>query len=315
MSFTKFTSHIVSVKSGALDADINIHCMKGGSGPALLLIHGYPQTHFIWHEIADKLAEKYTVIASDLRGYGESSKPKGSESHVEYSKKEMAADQVALMKSFGFDEFYLVAHDRGARVAHRLAVECPKAVKKMMLLDICPTLFMYETTNMKFAAAYWHWFFLILPTPYSVASLGSSYEVIERENVIMADPMAFWQALGSRSTHAGAVHTEEAIQKYQSAFFNRDTVHASCEDYRAAASIDLDHDRADLAANRKIAIPALRILWGKKGMIETYGDVVGIWKKVCEDKVEVSGHGMDSGHYIAEEKSDELLKEILGFMQ
>ncbi|KAF7973966.1 hypothetical protein HWV62_13938 [Athelia sp. TMB] len=155
---------------------------------------------------------------------------------------------------------------------------------------------------MQFGLAYWHWFFLVLPAPYA-------------ENIIMADPMTFWQGLNSRGHAKGTVHTEEALQHYQSAYFNRDAVHASCEDYRAAASIDLEHDRADREANHKLKIPALRVLWGKAGVIETYGDVVGVWKNLCDSTVEVSGRSVQSGHYIAEERSEELLQEIFNFMQ
>jgi haloacetate dehalogenase len=302
MPFAKFSSHKVTLKNDLIGEDgVTIHCLKGGDGPGLLLLHGYPQNHFIWHLIADDLASKFTVIAADLRGYGQSSKPQGSENHVEYSKREMATDQVALMKSFGFSEFFLVAHDRGARVAHRLAVDHPVAVKKMMLLDICPTLLMYESTDMRFASGYWHWFFNIMPYPHP-------------ENIIMADPLAFWNALVNRSTHSRVVLTSEAIEKYKSDFFKRETVHASCEDYRASATIDLDHDRFDISNGRKMTIPALRILWGSKTMIPTYGDVVGHWKKLCdEQKTSVTGRVLDCGHFIPEDKSEELLQEILDF--
>ncbi|OZJ02917.1 hypothetical protein BZG36_04112 [Bifiguratus adelaidae] len=302
MPFKAFTSQLIEVESAALSQSLAIHALVGGQGPPLLLLHGYPQNYFIWHLIADDLATRFTVVAADLRGYGRSSKPQGSPSHIEYSKREMAADQVAIMKKLGFSSFYIVAHDRGARVAHRLALDYPHVVRKMILLDICPTLAMYESTDMKFAAGYWHWFFNIIPTPHA-------------ENIISADPLAFWNALARRETHKDVIHTTEALEEYQSAFFKPDTIHATCEDYRAAATIDLEHDRADLANNHKLSVPALRILWGKKGIIPRY-DVLAEWRNVCHlDKVEVSGRALDCGHYIAEERSAELLEEIFEFLK
>jgi len=166
----------------------------------------------------------------------------------------MAADQVQVMKHFGFDSFFLVGHDRGARVSHRLALDHPQVVKKMMLLDICPTLKMYDETDMKFAVGSWHWFFNIIPSPYP-------------ENVIMADPKAYWTALSSRVTHNSVVHTEQALTEYQTSFFQREAVHATCEDYRAAATIDLEHDRADFQAGHKLGIPELRVICEDRGGI------------------------------------------------
>ncbi|KAK8864134.1 hypothetical protein IAR55_001380 [Kwoniella newhampshirensis] len=301
-SFEGFTNHTVKVHSAVLSKDLNIWCRKKGEGEGLLLLHGYPQTSHIWNKIAKQLAERYTVVAADLRGYGRSSKPPGSDSHEEYSKREMASDQVQVMKHFGFDTFSIVGHDRGGRVAHRLALDNPDEVKRLMVLDIAPTLFMYDNTNMDFAKGYWHWFFLIQPAP-------------GPEKMILAGPEEFWATAAARWSHKGVDWSEEDKEEYKSNFFRPDSVHATCEDYRAAASIDLEHDRADQAAGRKLSTPKFRVLWGSNGVIAKYGDVPGVWRKYCEEgKVDVRGKGLNCGHYIPEEKAEELLAELYEFM-
>lgn len=224
-----------------------------GSGPGLLLLHGHPQTHVIWHKIAEQLAEHFTVVAADLRGYGDSSRPSADEAHLNYSKREMARDGVELMKALGFEQFSILAHDRGARVAHRLALDHPEVVQRMVLLDIAPTLAMYSQTNEAFARAYWHWFFLIRPAPLP-------------ETLIEADAEGYLRSvMGSRS--AGLVpFTDEAFSEYRRCLERPGSARGICEDYRASASIDLEHDRADITAGRHLTLPLL-VLWGAEGTV------------------------------------------------
>jgi haloacetate dehalogenase len=277
---------------------VSIFGMKGGNGPPLLLLHGHPQTHEIWHRLADVLAQHFTVIATDLRGYGASGKPPSDAQHLPYSKRVMAADQVAVMQHFGFEHFMVCAHDRGARVAHRMAIDFPRAVDRLMLLDIAPTLAMYEATDRAFATAYFHWFLLIQPEPLPELLIGSQPDAyVER-------------VMGSR--HAGlAPFAPHALQAYRDALKQPGAVHAMCEDYRASATIDLEHDRADIECGKKIACP-LRVLWGEEGVIEKSFKPLDEWRRVARD---VSGRKVPAGHYIAEEVPDELLAEILAFFE
>lgn len=277
--------------------DVIIHGRRGGEGPPLLLLHGHPQTHVIWHGVAERLARDYTVIATDLRGYGDSSKPAGLPDHANCSKREMARDQVAVMRHFGFERFMLCAHDRGARVAHRLAMDHPAAVAKLMLLDIAPTLAMYEKTDRAFATAYFHWFFLIQPAPLP-------------ETLIEADPAAYiTRTMGGRHARMEAFDPE-AIAAYQRALSQPGAAHALCEDYRAAATIDLEHDRADREAGLRLVQP-LRVLWGRHGVIERCFDPIAEWQAVAE---QVSGRALDCGHYVPEEAPDVLYDEIRAFL-
>ncbi len=273
-----------------------IHGVKRGSGPPLLLLHGYPQTHVIWHKIAPQLAENFTVIATDLRGYGDSSKPDGGANHEQYSKRVMANDQVEVMAQLGFDRFYVAGHDRGGRVAHRMALDHPEAVRKIAVLDIAPTHWMYTTTDMEFARAYHHWFFLIQPFDFP-------------ERMIGADA-AYW--LRTKLTQWGRdpqAITPEAYQEYLRCFSDPAAIHASCEDYRASAGIDLVHDEEDL--NRKIASPLL-VLWGQKGFVGSKYQLISIWGHYAED---VSGQGFACGHYLPEEAPDSTLQALTHFFQ
>jgi haloacetate dehalogenase len=275
---------------------IDINCVVGPmrDGPALLLLHGYPQTHAIWHKVAQPLSQHYNVVASDLRGYGDSAKPAADANHESYSKREMARDQVELMAALGFGRFLLVGHDRGGRVAHRLCVDYPEAVEKAVVLDIAPTLAMYEQTNEFFARAYWHWFFLILPAHVP-------------ETMIGADPKGLLRAKMAADIQRG-VFAPEAWAEYERCF-TPGAIHGSCEDYRAAASIDLVHDRADRDAGRGIKCPLLA-LWGERGIIGRCFRPIDEWKRVAAD---VRGHDVASGHYIAEEVPEVLLKELYEF--
>ena len=230
--FPGFKQGVATVPSQ--DGPIDISYQVGGSGPALLLLHGFPQTKAIWHEVAPELSKNYTVVASDLRGYGQSSKPHGTKDHSTYSKRSMAADQHALMKALGHDTFFLLGHDRGGRVSHRLAMDFPASVKKLMVLDISPTLAMYENTTMEFAKGYWHWFFLIQPEPVPETMIGANPE--------------FWLK-NHMGRHAGTgIFSPDRWAEYLAGASNVESMHAMCEDYRASATIDLVHDRADVAA-------------------------------------------------------------------
>ncbi len=274
---------------------VRIHGVIGGSGPPLLLLHGYPQTHAIWHKIAPKLAQRYTVVATDLRGYGDSSKPESLPDHGNYSKRVMGRDQLEVMRQLGFERFLLCGHDRGARVSHRLAMDHPDAVEKIVVLDIAPTLAMYQQTTMQFAQAYYHWFFLIQPAPFP-------------ERLIGVDPAYYLEKkMGSGSAKL-APFTPEAFESYSRAF-TPETIRATCEDYRAAASIDLEHDRTDQAANKKLEMPLL-VLWGKHGVIERCFDPLSDWKAVAGN---VRGMHLPGGHYLAEELPDLVLQHLETF--
>jgi len=275
--------------------EVTINAVIGGQGQPLLLLHGYPQSHVMWHKIAPRLADHFTVVATDLRGYGDSSKPEGALDHRNYTKRALARDQVELMRSLGFERFYLAGHDRGARVAHRLAVDYPDAVLRLAVLDVSPTKKMYESTNREFAEAYYHWFFFIQPKPLP-------------EELIGANPRFYLlKKIGSGSVGLSPF-TPEALNEYLRCF-TPETIHGSCEDYRAAAGIDLAHDREDLQAGRKISCPMLA-LWGKRGVIERCFSPLKDWGEVA---VDVRGHALNGGHYLAEELPDETFAELKAF--
>ena len=274
--------------------NIKIAVCTKGDGPPLLLLHGYPQTGYIWHKIAPLLAKDFTVVVADLRGYGDSDKPPTSADHAVYSKRAMAADMIAVMAALGHQQFFVAGHDRGGRVAHRLARDYPQAVERLAVLDIAPTAMMYDTTDMQFATNYYHWFFLIQPAPFP-------------ETLIGRDPKFF---LESKMRHWGkdrSAITEDAFDDYLRCFSNPDTIHASCEDYRASASIDLEHDAAD--AGQKLDIPLL-VLWGATAMVGNKYDMLAAWREVA---VDVSGFSVPGGHYLPEESPDETYQALLDF--
>ena len=274
--------------------NINIAICSKGAGPPLLLLHGYPQTGYMWHKIAPRLAEDFTVVVADLRGYGDSDKPTSSEDHAVYSKRAMAADMMAVMTALGHSQFFIAGHDRGGRVAHRLARDYPQAVTKLAVLDIAPTAMMYDTTDMHFATSYYHWFFLIQPAPFPETLIGS-------------DPKFF---LESKMQHWGkdrTAITNDAFDEYLRCFSNPDTIHASCEDYRASASIDLEHDAADVGL--KLDIPLL-VLWGATAMVGNKYDMLCAWQEVATD---VTGFAVPGGHYLPEESPDETYQALLDF--
>lgn len=273
-----------------------LHTRKGGSGPPLLLLHGHPQTHAMWHKVAPALARHFTLVMMDLRGYGDSVRPASDAEHAAYSKRAMARDAVAVMQHWGFERFGVLAHDRGARVAHRLALDHPSCVSRLMLLDIAPTLAMYENTTQAFATAYWHWFFLIQPPPLP-------------EALIESDPVRYVRSvMGKR--HAGlAAFAPDALAEYERCAQKAGTAHAICEDYRAGATIDLAHDRADVAAGNKLVQP-LQVLWGEHGAVGQCFDVLSLWRDAA---TQVTGHSLPCGHYLAEEASELLIAQALNF--
>lgn len=269
--------------------DLTIHLERGGSGPPLLLLHGYPQTHAMWHKVAPKLAEDYSVIVPDLRGYGDSSKPAGDPAHETYSFRAMARDQVAVMTALGYDDFALVGHDRGGRVSHRLTLDHPDAVSRLCVLDIIPTRTLYQTADQRIATGYYHWYFLIQPFDFP-------------ERMIGADPE--WYIRGRTENFASA----EAVAEYVRCFSDPACIHATCEDYRAGASIDLAHDEDDLG--QKIECPFL-VLWGEKGLMGRAYDVADTWRERVRS---VQGQGMPCGHFIPEEAPDETVAALQDFL-
>ena len=289
--FPNFESFLIEVNG------VKILVRKGGSGHPLLLLHGHPQTHAIWHRVAQQLAKSFTVVMTDLRGYGDSSKPQGTQDHLNYSKRVMALDQIEVMRHFGFSEFDVLAHDRGARVAHRLALDHPKAVKRLVLLDIAPTLAMYEKTSNQFARSYWHWFFLIQPAPMP-------------ERLIEADPAAYIRDVLGRRSAGLAPFDARALAEYVRCIELPGSAHGLCEDYRASAGIDLVHDQLDLDDKNFVKQPLL-VLWGEQGVVHQCFEPLKEWSKVA---VNVQGKTLPCGHYIPEEAPELLLQQVQLFL-
>jgi haloacetate dehalogenase len=270
-----------------------INFVTAGNGPGLLLLHGYPQSHIEWRKIAPQLTQKFTVVASDLRGYGDSSKPSDGENHFGYSKREMAQDQVEVMASLGFQKFSVVGHDRGGRVAHRMAVDHPDRITKVAVLDIVPTYKLFHNVTKEWATSSFHWFFLIQKSPFPETVIGNSAEFWLKSRFERLPPEAL---------------NKEAFAEYFRCFRDPAMIHATCEDYRAGASIDLDHDAADL--DRKVSCPLLA-LWGEHGDMHRLYNVLDTWKERASN---VSGKPVPSGHFIAEEIPDVLLAELNKFL-
>ena len=287
--FDRFQERLVPAGGG------DIFVRIGGDGPPLLLLHGYPQTSAMWHRLAPTLANDFTVIAADLRGYGRSFKPSSDPDHAAHSKRSMAEDMLTVMRTLGHGRFCIGAHDRGARVAHRLAADHPDTVQALSVLDIAPTREMYTRAGTGFATDYWHWYWLIQPAPFP-------------EKLIGADPDWFWCKKCCSGSAGSSPFVRQALEEYLSAFRDPSTIHASCEDYRAAIGIDIAHDNADPS---KLTMPLLA-LWGRNGAIERHFDCLDLWRMRASD---VSGYRLHGGRYLAEECPDQVLEAWVPFFK
>lgn len=293
MLFDGFRLEQIAVRDGSL------RVCHGGSGPPLLLLHGNPQTHMMWHAVAPELAARYHVICPDLRGYGGSLKPAASKDHAPYAKREMARDMAELMTHFGHDRFTVISHDRGSRVAHRLALDHAARVQKLAVLDIVPTIEHFERTDMSFAIGYYHWFWLAQPHPFP-------------EKLINAAPEIWFDAHVAREPKGKDFFHPEARADYLAAVCDPANIVGMCEDYRAAATIDLVHDRESRAAGLKIQCPMLS-LWGAKGKVGGWYDPLALWRQYCA--ASVTGGAVNSGHYLAEEAPAEVLSYLNAFLK
>ena len=276
--------------------EVEINTLVAGNGPPLLLLHGYPQSHVMWRKVAPVLAERFTVVVTDLRGYGDSGKPAGDEAHENYSKRQMAADQVNVMAALGFDRFQVAGHDRGGRVTHRMCLDHAQRIERACVMDIVPTHTIFANLNTKVAYGYYHWLFLSQPYDLPERLIGSDPEYYLRRK------LGHWSA-GMEGFE------EEAMAEYLRCFSDPATIHASCEDYRAAITIDLEHDEADFDA--RIACPLL-VLWGAEGLMHKSYDVLDTWRSKALDP---QGRALDCGHFLPEEAPEETLREMLAFFE
>ena len=271
-----------------------------GGRPALLLVHGFPQTHALWHRVVQQLQQDYWIVLPDLRGYGDSAQPAGLPDHSNYSKRTMAQDLVDLMDQLGCPDFFLAGHDRGGRVAARLALDHAEKVKKLCVIDIAPTLDMYAATNMDFARAYYHWFHLIQPWPLP-------------ERMIGADARTYLHAkLGGWGAQELAYIEPQALAEYERCFCRPEAIHGACEDYRASAGIDLDHDRTSRARGDRIACDTL-VLWGERGVVHRLFKPLELWQAQCSAMV--SGQLLPAGHFIPEELPAETAAALKNFFR
>ena len=275
-----------------------IHLRVGGDGPPVLLLHGYPQTHACWHRIASPLAERFTVVAPDLGGYGDSGVPPSDSEHRAYSKRVMAQDQVEVMRALGFERFAVVGHDRGARVAYRMALDHPERVARLVVLDIVPTAEMWRRIDKEVATAIYHWFFLIQPDGFPEAMIGH-------------DPDDFLERLVTAWAGDRARIAPEAMAEYRRCFRRPEVIHATCEDYRAGATVDFAEDEADRAAGRRIACPVLALWGGHSFVAGERFDPMAIWRAWATD---VSGGAIEGGHFLPEEAPDAVLTRLLPFL-
>ena len=291
--FDGFELEFVAVRDG------KIRVRRGGSGPPLLLLHGNPQTHAMWHRIAPALAQSYTVICADLRGYGQSFKPPVTADHAPYAKVEMARDMVEVMGHYGFESFFVGSHDRGSRVAHRMALDYPDRVRKLAVLDIVPTIEHFERTDMAFAMGYYHWFWLAQPHPFP-------------ENLINAAPDVWFKSHTSREPKGADFFAAPALADYLDAIRRPEAIVGMCEDYRAAATIDLVHDRQTRAEGCRVRCP-MRVHWGAKGLVGRWYEPLAIWQAYCDTSV--TGGPVASGHYLAEEAPDAIIASFASFFR
>jgi haloacetate dehalogenase len=290
--FEEFTEFDIST-SGA-----SIHGRKGGSGPPVLLLHGIPETHLMWHRVAPQLAKHFTVVATDLRGYGDSGKPASTADHKPYSMRAIGKDQIEVMRQLGYEEFSLVGHDRGARCAYRLALDHPEAVRRLAVMDVIPVGDAYNRADRNFSLAYWQWSFLAAPQPLP-------------ERYINADPANLVDFMLDSWTEVEDAFPDEVRAEYVKKLSNPDTVHAICEEFRASATLDYEHDEAD-RGNRKISCPTL-VLWAQRGAVaKLYEDPLAIWKQWADD---VRGRPVPVGHFIPEEAPEVTANELLDFLR
>ncbi len=269
----------------------------GGSRPPLLLLHGHPQTHMMWHKIAPRLARNFTVVAPDLRGYGDSSKPPTTPDHETYSKRAMSRDHVEVMRQLGFERFFVAGHDRGGRCAYRMALDYPECVLKLAVLDIIPTGEAFRRANMDFGLGFWHWFFLAQPYPLPERLIGAN-----------PDNYYFRWRDPTFELAAPTYFEPEALDDYIRCVHNPETIHAMCEDYRAGASFDYELDEQD-RGKKRIVCPLL-VLWSRRGELEKWYDMKDVWRIWADD---VRGRALDCGHYLAEEAPDETYSGLFSF--
>jgi haloacetate dehalogenase len=293
--FAGFEAHELPTSRGTL------HAKVGGSGPPVLLLHGYPQSHLMWHAVAPLLAERHTVVAADLTGYGASFRPAPTDDHAAHGKRAMAVDQVEAMAALGHDRFAVVGHDRGGRVAYRMALDHPDRVDRLAVLDIVPTGEVWRRADRYFARGYWHWAFLALPAPLPERLIGS-------------DPQAFFDLHVRAGIGLGVEpgrYPPEILDAYRRLLDDPETVQAMCEDYRAGASVDVEHDDADREAGRRIACPVL-VLWaGRGGLPIFYGDVLEVWRPWAPD---LRGEALDASHFLAEDRPEDTASRLLAFL-
>lgn len=288
--FTNFQTHTIQT------TNTYIHTLIGGYGPPLLLLHGYPQTHIMWHRIANQLAEHFTVVCTDLRGYGDSGHPPTNAEHRPYSKRAVAQDQIEVMSTLGFDTFMVAGHDRGGRVLHRLLLDHPERVTRAAMLDIVPTRHIFQTIDQSMATIYEHWFFLIQPD-------------LLPERMIGNDPAFFLTTKLNRWSHNPEAFYPKAMAEYLRCFCRPETIHTTCEDYRAAATVDLMDDETDLDC--KIQCPLL-VIWGGYGAIEKHYDVINIWQQYAKS---VEGEAIPCGHFLPEEAPEQTYRALVNFFQ
>ncbi len=290
--FPGFESREIETAAG------RIFLRTGGSGPPLLLIHGFPQTHAMWHRVAPQLAEHFSLVMPDLRGYGRSSAPPGDAGHMTYSKRAMAEDMIAVMEGLGHSAFRVVGHDRGARVAYRLALDHPARVERLALLDIAPTVTMWDTMDAEKAMKVYHWAFLAQPTP--------------MPETLLQGASAMWldHTIASWSRDGLDAYDPRAMDDYRAFFAEPARIHACCEDYRAGATVDVEHDRADLAMTKRIFCPVY-VLWGTRG-IPAAGGPLNQWIRTFAPRAE--GKAIDAGHFVAEENPQATLDALLPFL-
>ena len=292
--FPGFTTHRLEVDG------LTFHARSGGTGPALLCLHGYPQTHVCWHRIAPRLAQGHTVVLMDLRGYGQSSAPAGNPDHSQYSKRAMAKDCVAVMRALGHQRFHVMGHDRGGRVAYRLALDTPDAVDKLIVLDIIPTVEQWDVMDANRAIKSYHWQFLAQPAPLPETLIESS------ATFYLDQTLASWTMDKTLSAF-----DEQALSHYRALFADRERIHAVCEDYRAGATFDRTVDAEDRADGRRIAAPTL-LLWGSDYLGKGAVNPLDVWKRWCDS---VTGHAITSGHFLVEENPEDTTATIVAFLK